>query len=67
MTDESRPKVTIVKCRCGDEVCKTYGLSDGTFYQGNGWPKERAQQYADAINAYDGNVAKSEFQETTNQ
>lgn len=45
--------VTTVKCKCGDPVCNTYGLSDGTFYQGNGWPKERAEQYAEAINAYD--------------
>lgn len=45
--------VTIVKCQCGDSICNTYGLSDGTFYRGNGWPQERAQQYANAINAYD--------------
>lgn len=45
--------VTIVKCKCGDAVCNRYGLSDGVFYQGNGWEKERAQEYADAINAYD--------------
>jgi hypothetical protein len=45
--------VTIVKCRCGDEVCNTYGLSDGDFYIGNGWEKKRAQEYADAINIYD--------------
>jgi hypothetical protein len=45
--------VTIIKCRCGNSVCNTYGLSEGMFYQGCGWPKERAQQYADAINHYD--------------
>jgi hypothetical protein len=43
--------VTIVKCNCGE--CDRYGLSDGTFYRGNGWEKERAQEYADAINEYD--------------
>lgn len=47
--------VTIIKCNCGDPACNTYSLSDGMFYQGNGWPKERAQQYADAINSYDAN------------
>lgn len=45
--------VTIMKCQCGDSICNRYGLSDGMFYQGCGWEKERAQQYADAINAYD--------------
>lgn len=45
--------VTIVKCNCGDAICNRYGLSDGVFYQGNGWEKKRAQQYADAINEYD--------------
>jgi hypothetical protein len=44
--------ITIVKC-CDDEDCDRYGLSDGHFNQGNGWEKERAQEYADAINAYD--------------
>lgn len=45
--------VTIVKCPCRHAWCPYYGLSDGFFSQGTGWPKERAQQYADAINAYD--------------
>lgn len=50
--------VTIVKCSCGAEVCNRYGLSEGIFHMGCGWPKERAQQYADAINAYDNIVGK---------
>jgi hypothetical protein len=45
--------VTIIKCNCGSETCNRYSLSDGIFYQGSGWEKKRAQQYADAINAYD--------------
>lgn len=48
--DKASPRVTIRKCPCGDSVCTTYGLSDGLFHQGTGWNKERAQQYADAIN-----------------
>lgn len=51
--DKEKPAgpVEIVKCPCGK--CNTYGLSDGLFYAGCGWSKERAQQYADAINAAD--------------
>lgn len=48
---EGTKPVTIVKCPCGH--CETYGLSDGLFYQGCGWSRERAQQYADAINRAD--------------
>ena len=51
-TDEATPRVTIVKCPCGHEGCHYYGLSDGVFYQGNGFTKERAQRYADAFNAF---------------
>lgn len=43
--------ITIERCPCGD--CETYGLSDGTFFQGNGWPKELAQRHADCFNAMD--------------
>lgn len=45
--------VMIVKCPCGDGVCSYYWVSDGSFHQGTGWSKERAQQYADAINEAD--------------
>jgi hypothetical protein len=45
--------VEIVKCPCGHPNCNTYGLSDGLFYNGCGWSRERAQQYADAINEAD--------------
>lgn len=48
--------VTIVKCSCGE--CDRYGLSEGTFYMGSGWSKERAQEYADAINYYDEVIAQ---------
>ena len=51
-------QVTIVKCRCGSSVCNTYGLSDGIFPQGAGWPKHRAEQIAQSINAYDADQAK---------
>lgn len=49
----SKRPVTIVQCPCAHEGCHYYGLSDGVFYQGNGWEKERAQQYADAVNSID--------------
>ncbi len=52
--------VQIVKCQCGDSACNIYGLSDGTFYNGNGWDKERAQQYADAINRARGPLPEGE-------
>jgi hypothetical protein len=51
--------VVIVKCPCGHKGCNTYGLSDGLFYQGCGWSRERAQQYADAINAVDKALART--------
>ncbi len=45
------PKVTVVKCPCGDKICKTYGLSFGTFYQGSGWSQADAEEIARRINA----------------
>ena len=51
----STKEITIVKCLCGEEICDYYGLSDGAFHQGTGWPRMRAQEYADAINAYEKN------------
>lgn len=51
--DNQRPPVTIVKCQCGQSGCDRYGLSEGMFYQGCGWSKERAEQIAAAINDYD--------------
>lgn len=45
-------QVTIVKCNCNSPTCNRHSLSDGVFYQGSGWEKERAQEYADAINNY---------------
>ena len=42
--------VTVIKCQCGHAFCNRYGLSDGDFPQGTGWPKYRAEQYAQAIN-----------------
>ena len=50
--------VTIVKCRCGDPVCKCYGLSDGLFPQGAGWDEGRAREYATAVNFYAANIAR---------
>lgn len=44
--------VTIEKCKCGDKVCKTYGLSVGNFYQGCGFDKETATAIAGAINKF---------------
>lgn len=35
-------KVTIEKCQCSHPSCNYYGVSNGTFYQGNGWDKETA-------------------------
>ena len=52
--------VTIVKCPCLDPICKYYSLSDGHFYQGNGWNKKRAQEYADAINFHAQLVAENQ-------
>lgn len=57
MSEEN--KITIVRCRCGDDVCNRHGLSDGIFPQGAGWEKERAQEHADAINGYDSLVAQN--------
>lgn|SRR3990167_7054844 len=34
----------IVKCKCGDPVCRTYGLNVGTFYQGTGFDKDVAEE-----------------------
>lgn len=51
--------ITIERCPCGD--CETYGLSDGTFFQGSGWPKELAQRHADCFNAMDGIEDPFEF------
>jgi len=43
-------KVTAVLCPCGYKNCKTYGVSNGTFYQGCGWDKESAEFVAWAFN-----------------
>ena len=51
--------IKIVKCPCGHKSCRYYSLSDGVFYAGSGWDKERAQEYADAINAYDADKAEA--------
>jgi hypothetical protein len=42
--------IGIEKCLCGDAVCRKYGLSVGTFYNGAGFDQETAQFIADAIN-----------------
>lgn len=36
------------KCPCGR--CSTYGVSNGTFYQGCGWEKEDAEFVAWCFN-----------------
>lgn len=43
-------KVTAVLCPCGHKTCKTYGVSNGTFYQGTGWDLESASFVAWAFN-----------------
>lgn len=47
------PKVNIEKCRCGDAVCDTHGLSYGNFFMGTGWPKAEAEEIAHRINAHE--------------
>ena len=42
--------VTIEKCPCGHPSCNKYGVSNGTFYQGNGWEKEDAEFVAWCFN-----------------
>ncbi len=34
--------VNVTKCQCGHPLCKTYGVSNGTFYQGCGWDRDTA-------------------------
>lgn len=52
-TVEATPPIRLVKCNCGDPGCDRYAFSDGTFYQGNGWPKEVAERHLHAVNSYD--------------
>lgn len=49
----SERKVTIIKCPCGHEFCRKYWISEGSFTQGDGWTKERAEEIALAINVFD--------------
>ena len=44
--------ITVVKCACGDPICGTYGLSEGSFNQGCGWNKEAAERFAVCWNAF---------------
>lgn len=45
--------VTIEHCQCGHPTCKTYGVSNGTFYQGCGWSKRDAEFVAHCFNNRD--------------
>lgn len=42
--------VSIERCMCGHPACKTYGVSNGTFYQGCGWGKHDAEFVAFCFN-----------------
>ena len=42
--------VKATKCLCSHPTCKTYGVSNGTFYQGCGWEKEDAEFVAWCFN-----------------
>ena len=42
--------VKATKCLCSHPTCKTYGVSNGTFYQGCGWKKEDAEFVAWCFN-----------------
>ena len=44
----TKGKWEIVKCNCGDPVCKTYGTSNGSFSQGCGYSLEDAKLIAEA-------------------
>lgn len=57
-------KVTIEKCQCGHPSCNYYGVSNGTFYQGNGWDKETAEFVAWCFNnRHEGLHLEMEFYE----
>ena len=51
-------RIKIVKCPCNDSHCNTYGLSIGTFYQGNGFSLEEAQFIVEACNSYNPNKGR---------
>ena len=42
--------VTIIQCQCGHPSCIYYGVSNGSFNQGNGWDKKTAEFVAWAFN-----------------
>lgn len=49
-TAKELPEVKVVKCRCGNAYCRTYGLNIGTFYQGAGFDEDTANLIARLLN-----------------
>lgn len=54
MREDFNKQITVVKCACGDAHCSTWGLSNGTFYQGSGWDKETADRLVACWNLFTG-------------
>lgn len=44
--------VQVLACPCGNDGCRTFGLTVGSFDQGCGWTKASAEYLAQAARAY---------------
>ena len=48
--NETTMNVRVILCPCGHPSCKTYQLTEGIFYQGNGFDKDTAEYLARCLN-----------------